>query len=468
MKCEAPRAPRSSPAHLVYKFGGAVQEILNLATQLDAKTLSDKRTARLRERIHDLDSALWPDDPHGATKATDAQNDAALADAQAKIKQLQDELRTARAAERDAPADSSRGSLLDRIVIRPKEPATRRSYENLFARYFPGVTKMTIYEPYLSNLHQVLNLSDFLEMAISASNGLLNTAVIYTSESSRTQQERLSQLASRAADLGRCLEIHYMPRLHNREIVLSNGVVIASDRGLDLYEAPPLGYRRQPAELLARVCRNGVIDIFSREVSSTQPNAMKAKIPSPGRGRRVTANPKLARVATEGSKTLKRTTDGNMKQPKFNHDGPSKTASEDAASSPMRQPEFEQEDDKVGKMQQSVFLQNNDDEDIEMHDSRIDEERASMMREHVAALARERYEELHDPENELKNEEIRQESQRLVVWDLRIRDQNQYFHWERYVGDMQENGIIHYFEAPYGDEPLVERMISIDDPMSSE
>ena len=81
MKCEAPRAPRSSPAHLVYKFGGAVQEILNLATQLDAKTLSDKQTARLRERIHDLDSALWPDDPHGATKATDAQNDAALADA---------------------------------------------------------------------------------------------------------------------------------------------------------------------------------------------------------------------------------------------------------------------------------------------------------------------------------------------------------------------------------------------------
>ena len=29
---------------------------------------------------------------------------------------------------------------------------------------------------------------------------------------------------------------------------------------------------------------------------------------------------------------------------------------------------------------------------------------------------------------------------------------------------MQENGTIHYFEAPYGDERLAERMISIGDP----
>ena len=78
MKCEAPRAPRSSPAHLVYKFGGAVQEILNLATQLDAKTLSDKRTARLRERMHDLDCALWPEEPHDDAQLADATKEGEL------------------------------------------------------------------------------------------------------------------------------------------------------------------------------------------------------------------------------------------------------------------------------------------------------------------------------------------------------------------------------------------------------
>ena len=232
----APRAPRSSPAHLVFKFGCAVQQVLDLATQLDTKNLSVKQTTQLQERMHDLDCALWPDEPHGEAKEAAIQNEGALADAQAKIEQLKNELQTARTAEHKVPAESSRGSLLDRVVIRPKEHSTRRSYANLFARYFPGVTTMTIHEPYLSSLHQVMNLSDFLEMAASASNGLLTRAVLYTNESSRPQQERLSQLASRAAESGRHLEIHFMPRLHNREIELSNGVVIVSDRGLDLYD----------------------------------------------------------------------------------------------------------------------------------------------------------------------------------------------------------------------------------------
>ena len=46
----APRVPRSSPAHLVYKFGGAVQQVLDLVAQIDAKTLSDKQTQRVRKR----------------------------------------------------------------------------------------------------------------------------------------------------------------------------------------------------------------------------------------------------------------------------------------------------------------------------------------------------------------------------------------------------------------------------------
>ena len=64
----APRVPRSSPAHLVYKFGGAVQQVLDLVTQIDAKTLSDKQTQRVRKRIHDLDAlppAPWKEGRRG-------------------------------------------------------------------------------------------------------------------------------------------------------------------------------------------------------------------------------------------------------------------------------------------------------------------------------------------------------------------------------------------------------------------
>ena len=75
------RAPRSSPAHLVFKFGCAVQQLLDLATQLDTKNLSIKQTTRLPERMHDLDCALWPDEPHGEAKEAAIQNEGALADA---------------------------------------------------------------------------------------------------------------------------------------------------------------------------------------------------------------------------------------------------------------------------------------------------------------------------------------------------------------------------------------------------
>ena len=101
----APRVPRSSLAHLVYKFGGAVQQVLDLVTQIDAKTLSDKQTQRVRKRIHDLDGALWPDEQHGDAGVVDfritsaqAQKSAAdgLREAQAKIEKLQADLEVAK------------------------------------------------------------------------------------------------------------------------------------------------------------------------------------------------------------------------------------------------------------------------------------------------------------------------------------------------------------------------------------
>ena len=84
------------------------------------------------------------------------------------------------------------------------------------------------------------------------------------------------------------------------------------------------------------------------------------------------------------------------------------------------------------------------DDDMGTQNSNIDMERASIMREHAIALARERCEELLDG-NGMKNEEIRQGSQRMAVWDLHI----QHLYGERYVGDMHTDGTIHYYEPPH-------------------
>ena len=56
--------PRSSPAHVVWKYKCTAQQLLDLVPQLDAKQLSAPMRARLHAWNDALDRALWPDEPH--------------------------------------------------------------------------------------------------------------------------------------------------------------------------------------------------------------------------------------------------------------------------------------------------------------------------------------------------------------------------------------------------------------------
>jgi len=314
------RAPRSSPAHLVYKFGCLKQQMLDLGKQLDAKNLSVRQRERLRAHLHELDEALWPEQPHAqprpvprappsaapaaATGADPVAEAAAAAHAlEAKVAQL----------EREFARREGRGTLLSSVHIHHREPASFRSYGNLFGRYFSGVVACEIREPYLESVHQVNNLWEFLEMAAQSSGGLLRDVVVYTQDSARAQRSRLALLVDRAASMGRKLEFRSEQRLHHREITTSTGIVIVSDRGLDLYEAPPLGLRRQPAGRAARLCRGGVVEIFSRDKGDERSPARRAR---PGRsGKRIVATPKLGRGSAPslGSR---------MRQPAFDETPP--------------------------------------------------------------------------------------------------------------------------------------------------
>ena len=401
----ASQQPRSSPAHLVYKFGCGVQGILNLSSQLDAKQLSSRQRDRLRERLHELDTTLWPEEPRGDVTE---RSDTALAAAHATIEQLQKDLRAAQTAAETKAAGSSRGSLLNRIVIRPKEPSMQWSYDSLFSRYFPGVTDITIYEPYLSSRHQILNLQDFLEMAVRATGGQLRQAVIYTSETSNVQEEAFARLKRQAADSGRTLQVHFLPRLHNREIVLSNGVVIASDRGLDLYEAPPVGHRRQKGGRAARLCKRSVIDIFSREFQDARITTGKPKATSPTKVRRVLATPKHARVASPGSYSP-------SKASIFKASSRRTVATEQRESVELepRQPQFEEQTEIGGDMEVDV--------PEATHEARIlERERARMSEESNAAIARTIYEELplaHGLRNGDDDDEIEElRGHKVAVW----------------------------------------------------
>ena len=107
-------------------------------------------------------------------------------------------------------------------------------------------------------------------MAVGASNGIMSKATVDTHDSPHKRRDALKRVVNQAASIGRELEIRYEPRLHHREIVLSTGIVIMSDRSLDLYEAPTIGLRRQAQGRAARVCHGGLVGVFSRGPGSNR------------------------------------------------------------------------------------------------------------------------------------------------------------------------------------------------------
>ena len=180
---------RSSPAHLVYKFGCATQHILEFVPLIDSKSLSKKQKQGLRSRIEELRNALWPSEVSDekteqaqemvsdSINSTSNTNDARMQDSKAELAALEAKVSC---LERALSQREERRTLIGSIHIHHREPASSRSCKNLFARYFRGVDSIEICEPYLENRHQISNLRDFLEMAMEASDGHLSKAVIIT------------------------------------------------------------------------------------------------------------------------------------------------------------------------------------------------------------------------------------------------------------------------------------------------
>ena len=138
---------RPSSVHILWKFACGAQALLDLLPRLDKKTL-------LRNNL-----VGYANDFTSSTLYCLVVNDTsveALVAANVMITQLERDLQIAR-VDNNASVGDNRVTFLNRIFVRPKELASRWSSANLFGRYFPGVTDITIYEPYLSQTHQVIN-----------------------------------------------------------------------------------------------------------------------------------------------------------------------------------------------------------------------------------------------------------------------------------------------------------------------
>ena len=445
----APRVPRSSPAHLVYKFGGAVQQVLDLVTQIDAKTLSDKQTQRVRKRIHDLDGALWPDEQHGDAGVVDfritsaqAQKSAAdgLREAQAKIEKLQADL----ASMQSQPA----ASILPVNQFRLTQQDTEHDfpYDLLFAEYARGSTSAVLSEPYVERSHQVTNVDAFLTSITRVEPRISDVTLITTPGKSEAVNSYLAQVVRTWTSRGVKLHVQYEQGAHARYINFSSGLRIRGDRCLDIY-------RRPQKKGMPRACLPTEIFVERVQNRSPQHAVQSAMVPVPMSRERKQAQtfpvkrspvkkaPMMAPASTDNER--KPALPSPVKRSPVKKSSPKKS-SEDPSPVDIWRDRYRK---KLAALLQNARDKNffmDEDDDMDCQDPSVARERASMKREHAMALAREYYEDLHDG-NGMKNEHIRRESQRVAIWDLHI----QHLCGERYFGDMQKDGTILYTEPPH-------------------
>jgi GTPase SAR1 family protein len=155
---------------------------------------------------------------------------------------------------------------LEEKVVNIKEGEIGYSYEFLFGPYLIGSEIVKIKEPYLRFRYQLDNLQRFCELI--SRNGTTKKLVLITGA---LDGEDKIQSDSRLEDISQHLLHHGIQMvwkrdtsLHAREIKTSNGWVMLSDRGLDIYKKPTSRNEFGQFDLALRPCKQTQVHIRQR------------------------------------------------------------------------------------------------------------------------------------------------------------------------------------------------------------
>ena len=442
---------RSSPSHLVFKFASATQHLLDLIPEIDKKQLSEKHRGRLRARVEELSSGLWPNESdeetlnlkklaiscdkppvseirweseakRAATLASEAvpsipqvesKASSALKAAKAKIQKLEAEV----AKMQTEPSLAS--VPVNHFRLTKNDDDKDYSYEVLFADYARGSTSVVISEPYVERPHQVTNVDAFIRCVNSSEPRLTSITLITLPGKTEAVESYLAQVIRTWDAKGVIVHVQHDQDAHARYIHFSTGLRVRGDRCLDIY-------RRPLKKGVPRLCLP--TEIFIERVRTTYGSF------------------RAPRADSEKPRSVSSKRDQGRKQGKV----------KDKERSPVKNPlrgEIRGADPsplEIWRERKVVVVQSIDvDENTKKQD--LERERACMMAEHAAALAREEYEYFHDG-NGMTNEQIRQEAQNLAVWDL----QGQHFFGDRFdarrVANMCTDGTVHYQGIAEGNE----------------
>ena len=146
--------------------------------------------------------------------------------------------------------------------------ATGYGYDRVFGPVLRGAETITVEDPYVRKRYQVDNFSHFCALAIT--HGSVNHIILKTGasfgEDCADADSRLENLKRELAKShGVKLEWSRSEKLHDREVILSNGWIVKVGRGLDIYYPPESWTSIGAANYSLRKCRQTKVDILRRE-----------------------------------------------------------------------------------------------------------------------------------------------------------------------------------------------------------
>lgn len=153
---------------------------------------------------------------------------------------------------------------LARFVL--KNSATGWSFEKIFdPQFFKGATSLWLVDPFLAKGHQRRNFSEFVHAACSSAK--LKEIKVHTKLQEDVDQPKLAKFfGSFDSDLyeqaGCRVQVSFSKDLHDRFVILDNGIVFKLGRGLDIYK-PASGLASSNASV--RKVRECEIDVFGPE-----------------------------------------------------------------------------------------------------------------------------------------------------------------------------------------------------------
>jgi ATP-dependent Lon protease len=141
--------------------------------------------------------------------------------------------------------------------------ATGFSYETIFKDYLPDADEIKIEDPYIRAPHQIINFLRFCETAVRLAKP--KRIVLVTNFDNELEKDeamaKLYTIADSLKLLDVQLAIRINPRLHDREINLSNGWSIKIGRGFDIYQRPDDWLHIGSNDLDLRPCLETSVDI---------------------------------------------------------------------------------------------------------------------------------------------------------------------------------------------------------------